>query len=118
MWMRDEEERLSGAAGIDGLEQFEKLSGPSDNHHRMAVEDEILARFANRQVGIARAEYFDRHAANVLLAIRLRRGVRKPNPGAIRSRFREQPDAEVGLEAAGYRELRVHAAGGTPLVEA
>ena len=62
-------------------------------------------------------ERLDRHPADVLLAVRRRRGVGEADPGRVGARRREQADAQIGREIVHDGELGRHAPGGASLVE-
>ena len=99
--MRQEVARLLETAGFERLHRLQELTRVRRHHHRMAVEHEILAGLAGRQVLAGHIEDLDGHAADVLLAIGLRAGVGEAYPRGVGARLGEESDAM--LRRRGYR---------------
>ena len=84
---------------------------PSDHHHRVAVQDEILTRLAGGQVRRRRRLHLDRHAADVLLADPIATWHAQIESARDSLRLREQADTKIGRQTVGHDELRVDTAG-------
>ena len=69
--MRQEVEHSTEPAGFVRAQQFEKVLRARSQHHRMAVEDELLCGRAGGQVLALDVLQLDRHPADVAFAIGL-----------------------------------------------
>src|SRR4029079_8189771 len=61
--MRQEVKHASNATRLIRPQQLEKGARRPRDHHRMAVENEVLRRHSGRQILALYVRYLDRHAA-------------------------------------------------------
>jgi hypothetical protein len=115
---RQEEEGRSGAPGLDRPKQGQEFPRRADHHHRVTVQDEVVVRLARCQVGAVHARDLDRHSPYIPVLVRLRGRAGESNARLVGRGAGEQPDTKRGRQPVRDRELRGHAAGRAPLVEA